>query len=679
MNKLAYTSLIAMAWAPPVIAQNAGASDQEQASEVVVTASRYTMSTLGIPTPVLEVPRALDVVAREDWEDRNVTHPNEALRLTSGFDQSGTYGGFRPAFSLRSFGVGRILDDGFNVIGSSGARTSELAAFSRIEVLKGPAGAEYGNISSGGIINFLSRMPGDSEALELSAQLDTNGQRRAVVDADLGEATDNVAFRTVAAYENSDSFRDLLSRESVFIAPSLTWTPSSDTRINFVARHQSATGVFDQMFPNSPLVLDLPIERFFGEATDEADFRTSLARAWVEHTLSENLTLRLGANHSQTSYVNSFWSPRGNVNVANRTFEQAAVREKNTIDETALQGNLRGNFTFIPGLESNFLFAMEAQTEKVRPMSQSGSQLSVNSLDNPLRNRVFPAIADAFRTEKQRWIAVTVQQQQTWRDVLTFNTGIRVDSSEVTRLDERTGLYRENDYSEASPFIGLSYRPAPWFSIYGNYATSFTNQIGTQLENSGIPDPLTGRQFEGGIKVGTADERLSGTASVFEITQRNVLTASEIPGISVQTGEIRTRGFEFDLAAQPLDDLQLQLAYTYLDAEVTEDTRIAPGTKLRTNSKHNFNVWAEYGLPFIERLSIGGGVFHVGKKDTRDTGGFELPAYTRFDASLSYDADRWRATLYLENISDERYFYTRGPVLAPQAPFTASLRLATRL
>lgn len=289
------------------------------------------------------------------------------------------------------------------------------------------------------------------------------------------------------------------------------------------------------------------------------------------------------------------------------------------------------------------------------------------------------AIGDVFRTEKQKWIAVTLQQQQTWRDVLTFNAGVRIDFSKVTRLDEANGLYRENEYSEASPFVGLSYRPVPWLSIYGNYATSFTNQIGTQLENSGIPDPLYGRQFEAGVKIGTTDDRVTGTASVFDITQRNVLTASDIPGVSVQTGEIRTRGFEFDMTARPVENLKLQVAYTYLDAEVTKDNRIVPGTKLLTNSKHNFNAWAEYGLPFVEGLSLGGGIFHVGKKETRDTGGFELPAYSRFDASLSYQAERWRATLYLENITDEAYFYTRGPVLSPQAPFTASLRLSTRL
>ncbi|RYE68940.1 MAG: TonB-dependent receptor, partial [Oxalobacteraceae bacterium] len=232
--------------------------------------------------------------------------------------------------------------------------------------------------------------------------------------------------------------------------------------------------------------------------------------------------------------------------------------------------------------------------------------------------------------------------------------------------------------TNASPFVGVSYRPIPWLSLYANYATSFTNQIGTQLVGGGNPDPLLGRQFEGGIKAGTADGRLAGTVSVFEVTQRNVLTASDVPGVSIQTGEVRTRGVEVDVSTELFEGMHTQIAYTYLDAEVTEDTVIVPGTKRLTNSKHNFNLWAEYRPEFAGGFGLGAGVFYVGPRQTSDTGGFTLPEYTRVDASMSYEADDWRATIYLENITNEKYFYTRGPVLAPQAPFTVSLRVAKR-
>ncbi|RYE69450.1 MAG: hypothetical protein EOO81_08550, partial [Oxalobacteraceae bacterium] len=191
-------------------AEGTGEGVLAEDGSILVSGYRVAPSTLGIPTTLLETPRSIEVVEADVWEDRNVTHPNEALRLTAGFAQSGTYGGFRPGYSLRSFGVNRILDDGFNSIGTSGARTSELAAFSRIEVLKGPAGAEYGNISSGGIINFVSRLPTGDQSFEMSAQLDSHGQRRAVVDADFGKVSGDLGLRVTAAYENSDSYRDYL-------------------------------------------------------------------------------------------------------------------------------------------------------------------------------------------------------------------------------------------------------------------------------------------------------------------------------------------------------------------------------------------------------------------------------------------------------------------------------------
>lgn len=650
----------------------------EEVEEVIVLGTYRSMEsrTLGLPTSVLETPRALQVVMAENWEARNITHPNEALRLTSGFAQSGTYGGFRPAFSLRSFSVSRILDDGFNVIGSSGARTSELAAFSRIEALKGPAGTEYGNISSGGIVNFVSRMPLDQDALRLTAQTDSYGQRRGVIDANAAAVGGGVGLRGVVAYENSDSFRDHVNKESVFFSPSLSWRLGDATRVNAVLRYQEATGTFDQGLPSSPLVLDLPVTRFLNEPTDEADFQTTLARVWLEHQISEAMSLRLGANKSHTTYDNMFWSPRGNVNEAARTFSQGAVTERNTIDEEILQAQLIGRYTFVPDLRSEFLAGIEWQKEQVRPMSQTGSVLTQNSLDVPVYGRPFQPVADVFRLEKQKWVAVTLQQQQTWREKLTFSAGLRADFSDVSRLDENNGLYRELDNSEVSPFVGLSYRPIDFLSLYANYATSYTNQIGVQLENNGMPDPLLGKQFEIGAKAGT--DRLEGTFSVFEITQRNVLTASETtPGVSVQTGEVRTRGVELEFSTRLLDNWTVQSAYTYLDAEVTKDNVKPVGSKMKGDSRHNLNVWTQYELSmFADGLSVGAGAFYVGERDGGNAG--PLSAYTRYDASLSYDVARWQATLYLENISDVKYHYRRGPVLAPQTPFTVSARLAMR-
>jgi len=672
---LAAASMSALIAGPAFAQESTAGGDSDS---IVVQGYKVIPATLAIPTTLLDTPRSIEVVEADVWEDRNVTHPNEALRMTAGFAQSGTYGGFRPGYSLRSFGVNRILDDGFNVIGTSGARTSELAAFSRIEVLKGPAGAEYGNISSGGIINFVSRLPTGQQAFDVSAQFDSHGQRRGVIDADLGDLGSDVGLRVAAAYENSDSFRDYLNKESVFISPALRWNPGENTRVSIVLRHQEATGVFDQMFPSSPLVLDLPVERFFGEPTDSADFRTTLGRIWIEHDFSENITLRVGANRSRTKYTNSFWSARGSVNVAQRSFTQVGVTEKNTIDETVLQANLRGSYDLAGGWRSDTLFAMEAQREQVRPMSQSGTASVTNFLDAPVYGRIFPTLPDVFRTEKQEWLAATVQQQFTLRHTLTLNAGVRVDFSHVSRLNEPTNEFNELDSTNASPFVGISYRPLPWLSVYANYATSFSNQIGTQLANGANPDPLLGRQFEGGIKVGSSDGRLAGTVSVFEVTQRNVLTASEIAGVSIQTGEVRTRGFEVDVSTEIFEGMHTQLAYTYLDAEVTEDTIIAPGTSRLTNNKHNFNLWTEYRPAFAGGFGLGAGVFHVGSRHTSDTSGFTLPAYTRLDASLSYEAGDWRTTLYVENLTDEKYFYTSGPVLAPQAPLTASLRVAKR-
>ena len=229
-----------------------------------------------------------------------------------------------------------------------------------------------------------------------------------------------------------------------------------------------------------------------------------------------------------------------------------------------------------------------------------------------------------------------------------------------------------------SPFVGASFRPVSWVNLYANYSKSFTNQIGASWPGGQIPDPLVGRQYEAGLKIATSDGRFGGTLSMFDVTQRNVLTASDVPGISIQTGEQRSRGIEMDFNAQPVPGFTIEGASALLDAEVTKDSAIPSGTRTVNNAKHNLNLWAGYELQQgdFAGLHVGGGLFYVGDRPNAISGLiYTLPSYTRFDASIGYRGDRLDVSLYFENIADELYHYSRGPVIHPQTPFTVSARL----
>lgn len=676
----------------PFVLSTANAAEAEQIAadrvdEILVTAQTVSYrdvepSVLGLPGSLFETPHAVQVISAQSWEKRNVTTIGEALRLTSGVSQSGTYATFRVGYILRGFTVSRILEDGFNV--SSGARTAELASFSRIEVLKGASGVEAGNISSGGVINLVSKLPQAGFAARGDALLDTRGQRRGVGDVSVPlNADGTLSARGVVAYENSDSYRDYVERKSIYASPSIAWTPSDRTTVTALVRYQHADGTMDQGLPQHPVVLKLPVSRFLNEPDDSSDFKNFAARGWVEHQFSDNVRGRYGVSYSTSSYDNRFWSPRG-VSADLTKGLYAAVIERSKTKELIGQGDIRVHADWSEDWKGDFTVGVEAHSERVRATSQSapGTPSQISLTDPVYGVRVFGNVVNAYNRDRTKWIAFTAQQQQNWRDSLTFSAGLRADFSKVSRLVENSGLYREKSYSKVSPFVGLSYRPVAPVNLYANYSRSFTNQIGTQLAGGQIADPLIGRQYEAGIKVGTIDGRLGGTLSVFDVTQSNVLTATQIPNISIQTGEQRSRGMELEFTAIPVKGWTIEAAYTLLDAEVRKDSAIPAGTRTANNAKNSLNLWSSYEVlnGGLAGFTIGGGMFYVGKRPNAITGLiYTLPSYTRFDASLGYKSQNWDATLYFENITDEVYHYSRGPVIHPQQPFTISARLSVHI
>ena len=66
---------------------------------------------------------------------------------------------------------------------------------------------------------------------------------------------------------------------------------------------------------------------------------------------------------------------------------------------------------------------------------------------------------------------------------------------------------------------------------------------------------------------------------------------------SVQTGEVRIRGFEAEGKASLMDGLDLVGAYTYSDSEITESNDpLELGNEVALIPKHQASLWADYTI-----------------------------------------------------------------------------------
>jgi iron complex outermembrane receptor protein len=117
----------------------------------------------------------------------------------------------------------------------------------------------------------------------------------------------------------------------------------------------------------------------------------------------------------------------------------------------------------------------------------------------------------------------------------------------------------------------------------------------------------------------------------------NVLAADAAnPGFSLPIGKAGSQGLEFDLAGKLPGAVNILLSYAYVDATALTDVldpnfslQIRSGDRLINVPKQTLNLQLSKDITIGgTRLSLGGGVQHVGKRLGETATRFELASYT---------------------------------------------------
>jgi iron complex outermembrane receptor protein len=176
------------------------------------------------------------------------------------------------------------------------------------------------------------------------------------------------------------------------------------------------------------------------------------------------------------------------------------------------------------------------------------------------------------------------------------------------------------------------------------------------------------------VKTEFLEGRLAATLAAYQITKTNVITTDpNIPGFSIQVGEQRNRGLEFDLVGKVAPGLNLIATYAYTNAKITENNDGNVGNQPANVPQHTASLWATYEIQkgSLKGLGFGGGFVVLGARQGDLENTFTLPGYVRADAAIYYRRDNWRVGLNFKNLSNTYYFEGAefGSVF-PGAPFT---------
>lgn len=681
-------------------AENAETTAEETAGQPATTDSSGDIVVTGVrqayrgDVPLQELPQSVSVLSGELLQDAGITRLDSALDLASGVNRQNNFGGIWDSFAIRGFAgdenlPSSVLVNGFNAgRGFGGPR--DASNVERIEVLKGPNSALFGRGEPGGTVNVITKKPEFTP--EGGFTVSVGSFRTVRFEGDYTTPiTDSIAVRANGAYNYSDNWRDLPSTTRFTVTPSILAKLGSRTTLSYELEYINVKTPFDRgtIAINGELGL-VPRERFFGEPGDGRNEITALGhQLQLQHNFSKDWSALLGFGYRDTSFSGFSSDPEitpsrqliflrpdlGRLSRQRRyrDYDTKNIVVRGEISGDVFTGSLRHHLLI--GADYDSLDIDQIQT-RFRPPSATaqlgGAFGNTINVFNPVYGSM-PTPGN-FRNllEEQRGWGVYVQDQIDITDAFHIRLGGRYDEFRPKTIfrpgdfNVAVGETPDKKYTRFSPQAGVVYEITDAISLYASYGTGFRPNSGTDV-NSNIFAPETTRSYEAGAKFELIQNTLTGTIAVFDIKKNNVLTSDPVnAGFSLALGSARSRGLEFDLNGRLPGDVNIWLAYAYLNAEVGADAGdpnfgfpILKGDPLLNIPKHSGNLFVTKDIAIGEdTLTIGGGVNYVSSR-LGETGikSFRLPAYTLVKLLASYRvADHVRFSAEVENLFDKEYY-----------------------
>lgn len=626
-------------------------------------------------TPILEAPQAVSVVGREQIEQQGAQTVVEATRYSPGI-RSETYGNDPRSdwFLIRGF---TAQDTGYYLdslqLFSTAFATFKLEPYGleRIEILRGPSSVLYGGTNPGGIINAISKRPPLTASREIEVGINSSGNTYGAFDLGGPVAVEGngsqLYYRVVGLGRIGDTNIDDTEDNRVFIAPSLTWKPSADTTLTVLGSYQKDDTNGQNFLPYVGTVVPAPFGRISTRLfTSNPGFDTfereqAMIGYQFEHRFNDTWTVRQNLRYNSLNidyislYGGGYVTPptTGEAQLARYNFVTTPHVDLFTVDNQA-----EARFGTGP-LQHTLLMGLDYKRYSIDDEQGFEAGPSLDLL-NPVYTPATPTLSRYnVSNTTQTQLGAYVQDQVKFDRFTLVLSGRHdwVNTDLTDRLFPASSW--EGDKTKFSGRVGLVYATDIGLSPYVSYSRSFNPILGINNTTRRPFEPETGEQVEVGLKYQPVGMKSFIGVALFDLKRQNVLTTDPAnPLFSVQTGEVRSQGAEFEVSANLTDGLNLVGAYTVYDLETTKDLNPANIGLMPTGVPESFgSLWIDYTVQdgTFKGLGVGAGVRFVGESYADAANTLRVPGYTLADAALHYERDNWRVALNVSNLFDEVY------------------------
>jgi iron complex outermembrane receptor protein len=647
-----------------VVLHVASATDSVEVTADSKFTESASESAMKMEMPLIETPQAITVVGRELLDSQGAVKLDDALKNVAGVIAGGYYDGW-DYYRIRGF------DASFNTyidgLRGGNGMSEETWGLESVEVLKGPSSALYGQSVLGGLVNLVTRKPVPANFAHLQM---TAGSYNFLDPAlDVGGSLDSshrLYGRLAALYHSSDGFVDYTYRHRYYFAPSVTWRPKPETTLTLLGRIQRDNGRQAMPLPAVGTVLpningDIPISVYNGELEDNANKLSQANQQFgyqFVQSMGEHMAFHQNARFAwyQQNWNRIFYPAY--LGSDERTLYRYPLSWDGPWQTHEVDTNLEGNGSFWH-MDHAALLGFDFYRSP-----STGIGYSIDFSD-PTQYQPLDLFAPVYGANPIQTLSVYTDNETVTQYAgiylqdhirlprnFTVTAGGRVDFAK----NESKGSPNQNG-NGWTPRVGVTWQAIPSTMIYGSFSKSYLPQAGLAYDGSFLA-PERGQQWEGGAKSAFWNGRVVTTAALFQLNRANVATSDPVhPNFYLMTGQQRSRGAELEATLHPLTGWSLTTAYSYINAEVVQDTTLPAGTPTLNSPKNLFNLWTTYQIPRGRarglEFGIGGRHYADQSGDLADT--FQLPGYGIVDASVSWTHGPAHLQVNALNLSDTRY------------------------
>ncbi|GFE75446.1 TonB-dependent siderophore receptor [Novosphingobium sp. TCA1] len=661
---------------------------QSAEGDIVVTGSYTTDDKLGsatgLPLSLQETPQSVTVMTAQRLEDQGIRTLSDVINNAAGVS-SRALDNARNGFSARGFDIDNYQIDGipvqYETAYSAGETLLDVALYERVEIVRGATGMMSGAGNPSASVNLIRK---HADARELTGSVMATASRwdNYSVMADVGAPVTSdgtIRVRGVAKYEEGDSFTDLLHNKKLVLYGVVDADLTPDT-------HVSAGISYQDIDPRGTQWGGLPVWFSDGTRTDWSRSKTIGAdwTSWksTNQTMFARLQQDIGNDWQVTVY-------------GNRTLNKSDMRLlylSGTVDKDtgeglgAMAANYKGRaaqndvgirvtgkyqmFGREHDLIAGASYASQEFAFYSRAAGATAQPGNFFEWDGSFPEPSWGASSQVVDTRTKQW-GYYAATRLSLADPLKVIVGGRLASWERSGVSYGASA----DYGDKNrflPYAGVLFDLTSNHTIYASYTKIFTPQ-NFQDQNANYLPPVTGANYEGGLKSTFFGGKLNTAISIFRIEQDNL--GQQIPdqyvngdptlGLAYRAAKgAHSTGFEIEANGEILPGWQIATNYTQFKAKDASGVRVNslyPQKLLRLFTTYGFRG-------DLDGLTVGGGVNWEGLSYTDTTNAvtgdaerLKVKPYALVNLMTRYQLQNGlSAQINVENLFDKKYYSQIG-------------------